>query len=125
MLAYNSVESWAATAKAPWNRKFWAMKPKVRKEPKGTVLVIGPYNSPVWSSFVPLIGAIAAGNAAVLKMSEMAPAVCALVNELWPKYMDTTVYQLVNGAIPETTELLALQWDHSAPLPSSLPMYRR
>ncbi|KZP16899.1 NAD-aldehyde dehydrogenase [Athelia psychrophila] len=112
MLAYNSVEKWAKTEKAPWNRKFWAMKPKVRKEPKGTVLVIGPYNSPVWSSFIPLIGAIAAGNAAVLKMSELAPAVCALVNELWPKYMDTSVYQLVNGAIPETTELLRLQWDH-------------
>ena len=53
-------------------------------------------------------------------MSELAPAVCALVNELWPKYMDTSVYQLVNGAIPETTELLKLQWDHSASLPCLL-----
>ena len=58
MLAYNSVEKWAKTEKAPWNRKFWAMGPKVRKEAKGTVLIIGPYNSPVWSSFVPLVSLV-------------------------------------------------------------------
>lgn len=53
----------------------------------------------------------------MLKMSELSPAVCGLLNELWPKYLDTSVYQLVNGAIPETTKLLELQWDHSALIP--------
>lgn len=49
-------------------------------------------------------------------MSEQVPAVSSLVAELFPQYMDPDLYQIVNGAIPETTALLDLKWDHSGSL---------
>lgn len=49
-------------------------------------------------------GAIAAGNACVLKPSELTPAFSALVAELVPKYLDPELYAVVNGGIPETTK---------------------
>ena len=50
------------------------------------------------------MGAIAAGNACVLKPSELTPAFSALVAELVPKYLDPELYAVVNGGIPETTK---------------------
>lgn len=49
------------------------MRPRIRKEPLGAVLVIGAYNFPFQLSLGPLVGAIAAGCTAVLKPSENAP----------------------------------------------------
>jgi aldehyde dehydrogenase (NAD+) len=50
------------------------------------------------------VGAIAAGNACVLKPSELTPAFSALMAELVPKYLDPDLYAVVNGGIPETTK---------------------
>lgn len=50
-------------------------KSKIQKEPYGSVLILGPYNYPVQLLAEPLIGAIAAGNCAVLKPSELTPHV--------------------------------------------------
>lgn len=50
-------------------------------------------------------GAIAAGNAVVIKPSEITPATSALLTELIPQYLDNTVYSVINGAIPETTKV--------------------
>jgi len=88
------------------------MNPSIRKEPKGVVLIISPFNYPVFLSFAPLAAAIAAGNAVVLKPSEHAPAVNSLITELCAEYLDPQLIQVVNGAVPETTKLLELQWDH-------------
>lgn len=49
-------------------------------------------------------GAIAAGNAVLLKPSELTPTASGLLAELVPKYLDPEMYRLVNGAIPETTK---------------------
>jgi aldehyde dehydrogenase (NAD+) len=61
---------------------------------------------------LPLIGAIAAGCPCILKPSEFNPSCAQLLAELFPKYLDTTAYRIVNGAAPETTALLELKWDH-------------
>ena len=67
------------------------------------------------------VGAIAGGNAAVLKPSEQVPETAALLAELVPKYLDNDLYHVINGGIPETTTALELPWDHSAS-PSFLAM---
>lgn len=59
-----------------------------------------------------MTGAIAAGNAVVIKPSELTPSTSALLAELIPQYLDKSVYSVINGAIPETTKLLELKWDH-------------
>ena len=84
----------------------------VQPEPLGVVLIISPWNYPFQLSFMPLIGAIAAGNCAILKPSELAPASSKLMAELLPKYLDSASYQVIEGAIPETTELLEQKFDH-------------
>ncbi|APY89658.1 aldehyde dehydrogenase family protein [Streptomyces alfalfae] len=81
-------------------------------EPLGTVLVIAPWNYPVQLSLVPVAGALAAGNAVVLKPSEVAPATSALMARLLPRYLDPEAVAVVEGDVPRTTELLAQRFDH-------------
>ncbi|KAF9446190.1 aldehyde dehydrogenase [Macrolepiota fuliginosa MF-IS2] len=90
--------------------KSW--RPRVRKEPKGVALIIVPWNYPVILSLQPLYGAIAAGCCAVIKTSEIAPHYSALLAKILPKYLDNNAYRVVEGAVPEVTRLLELQWDH-------------
>jgi len=58
-----------------------------------------------------LIGAIAAGNTAVVKPSEVAPNVAAIVQHIIETSLDPTCYSVVQGGIPETTKLLEQKWD--------------
>ncbi|KAI0048149.1 NAD-aldehyde dehydrogenase [Auriscalpium vulgare] len=111
-LMYDNVAKWSKPEYAAWSRNWFAMKPKVLKEPKGVALIIGPFNYPIFCTLNPVAGAIAAGNGCILKPSEQSPATAALLAELIPKYLDPELYSVVNGAIPETTKLLELQWDH-------------
>lgn len=69
-----------------------------------------PYNFPVQLAIGPFIGAIAAGNTAILKPSENAPSV-AMVLEKVIASLDPECYGCVQGGIPETTALLDQKWD--------------
>lgn len=80
--------------------------------PKGVALVIGPWNYPVFLMFAPLISALAAGNAVVLKPSELAPATAQLVAELVPKYLDPSAVKVVLGGPAQTQALIAEGLDH-------------
>jgi len=62
-------------------------------------------------TFGPLIVALAGGNTAVVKPSEMAAACSAAAARLVPKYFDPRVVSVVEGSVPETTALLAQNWD--------------
>jgi aldehyde dehydrogenase (NAD+) len=84
----------------------------VVREPLGVVLIIAPWNYPVGLLLAPLAGAIAAGNAAVLKPSEVTAHTSALLAELLPKYMDNEAIALVEGGVPETGALLDERFDH-------------
>ncbi|KAF7425984.1 hypothetical protein PC9H_008346 [Pleurotus ostreatus] len=110
--AYQNVEKWSKPEKPAFSLNFTAMRPVVRKEPKGVVLIISPFNYPLWLTIGPVAGALAAGNAVAIKPSENTPAVSSLLAELVPKYLDQDLVRVVNGSIPETTKLLELQWDH-------------
>lgn len=87
-------------------------KSRVYKDPLGIVLVIAPWNYPFQLSMVPLIGAIAAGNCAVLKPSEVAPATAALLSRLIPHYTDQECVRVLEGGVSETTALLSERFDH-------------
>ena len=69
-------------------------------------------NYPLQLLFAPLVAALAAGNAAVLKPSELAPHTSAVMARLIPRYLDTRAVKVVEGAVAETTELLTYPWDH-------------
>jgi aldehyde dehydrogenase (NAD+) len=85
---------------------------KVYSEPLGEVLVIAPWNYPFQLAIAPLIGAVAAGNTVVIKPSEVAPATSALLAKLLPKYCDRDAIAVIEGGVPETTQLLEQRFDH-------------
>lgn len=82
------------------------------REPLGAVLIIGPWNYPLQLILLPVVGALAGGNVAVLKPSELAPATSALVARLVPRYLDRDAVRIVEGGIEQSTALLAQRWDH-------------
>ena len=84
---------------------------RIRRDPLGVTLIIGAWNEPFMLLFAPLVAAFAGGNTAVLKPSELAVACSAAAARLVPKYFDPRVVAVVEGAVPETTALLAQKWD--------------
>ena len=81
-------------------------------QPLGVVLVIAPWNYPIQLLMIPVAGAIAAGNAVVMKPSEVSSATSAVLGKLVPQYFDKDAIAIVEGAVPETTQLLAEKFDH-------------
>lgn len=81
-------------------------------DPYGVVLVIGAWNYPLQLSLTPVIGAIAAGNCVLIKPSEVAPATSKFLAEYVPKYLDGEAYQVFEGGVQETTELLKQRFDY-------------
>lgn len=82
---------------------------EIRPGPYGVVLVIGAWNYPLVLTLEPLIAAIAAGNCAIVKPSEVVPAFAKLVEEQLGKYLDTKCFHVYNGGAAETTALLGSQ----------------
>lgn len=107
-----NLEKWMKDESAPdialSNKLF---SPRIKKDPLGTVLVIGAFNFPVQLCLGPLIGAIAAGCTAILKPSEASPATAMVLKKVVEEYLDPNAYAVINGAIPETTALLNEKWD--------------
>lgn len=81
-------------------------------EPKGVVLIIGAWNYPFQLLLAPLVAAIAAGNCAVLKPSELAVNISSLLAKLVPMYLDQKAFLLVEGGVEQTTEVLKQPFDH-------------
>jgi aldehyde dehydrogenase (NAD+) len=85
---------------------------RVERVPLGVVLIIGPWNYPLQLILAPLVSAIAAGNAAVLKPSEHAPATAALLARALPRYLDPESVAVFDGAVEAAQALLAQRFDH-------------
>jgi aldehyde dehydrogenase (NAD+) len=85
---------------------------EVRFEPLGVGLIIGAWNYPIMLVLSPLIAALAAGNTAILKPSEGAPASAEAIARWLPDYLDREAVSVVTGGVAETTELLAQKWNH-------------
>jgi aldehyde dehydrogenase (NAD+) len=85
---------------------------RIVPEPLGVVLVIGPWNYPVQLMLAPLVGALAAGNAVVLKPSELAPATSAALARLVARHLDARAVAVAEGGAETTTEILRERFDH-------------
>jgi aldehyde dehydrogenase (NAD+) len=85
----------------------------IQYDPLGVVLVIGPWNYPLYLSLAPLVAAVAAGNCVVVKPSELAPATSAVLARLVPEYLDPLAVRVVEGDAAVTQDLLAQGFDHA------------
>jgi len=106
------LDAWTEPQKVKVPLSFKPGRARIRPEPLGTVCIIAPWNYPVQLLFAPLVPALAAGNTAVLKPSEVTPTVAALIEELVPQYFDDRIVSVVTGAVDETTALLEERFDH-------------
>ena len=84
----------------------------IHKEPLGVVLIIAPWNYPFLLAVFPLIGAIAAGNCAIVKPSEISSKTSAVIARGIQVYLDNDAIRVVEGGVPEATALLKERFDH-------------
>ncbi len=84
----------------------------IHHSPLGRTLIIAPWNYPFQLAIAPLVGAIAAGNVAVIKPSELAPATSSVLAELVTETFEDRFVALVEGDIAASQALLARRWDH-------------
>jgi len=84
----------------------------VQPEPQGVVLIIAPWNYPFYLAIDPLISAIAAGNAVVVKPAEQTPATSVLLRRLAEELFRPDEVLVLEGGKEVATELLRLPWNH-------------
>ena len=111
-LMLKNLKKWNKPQRVPTPLVTMPAKSQLIPEPLGVVLVIAPWNYPIQLLLVPAAGAIAAGNAVVMKPSEVSAATSTVLARLVPKYLDQKAITLVEGGVPETTALLAEHFDH-------------
>lgn len=109
---YRHVGEWMKPKRVKVPMAAAPAKAYVHNEPLGVALVIAPWNYPIQLLVEPIGAAIAAGNCVVGKPSELAPACSAALARLLPRYVDSEAVVIVEGAVDETTALLAQRWDH-------------
>jgi aldehyde dehydrogenase (NAD+) len=84
----------------------------IQPDPLGVVLIIGPWNYPFQLIISPLVGAIAAGNCAILKPSEHAPHTAQVVAEMIQSAFDSQYIAVAQGDADVSQQLLAEKFDH-------------
>lgn len=84
---------------------------RIVHEPLGLALIIGAWNYPINLILAPLVGAIAGGNGAILKPSEISVHTANLLASLVPKYLDEHLFAVVEGGVEETDLLLDKKFD--------------
>lgn len=111
-LMRKELKNWSKTKQTDTPLYLFPTKSYIKKEPYGTVLIIGPFNYPVQLVFEPLIGAIAAGNTAIVKPSELTPHVAIVIQDIIEDTFDEAYVSVVEGGIEETQALLSLPFDY-------------
>jgi len=110
--ALSNLEQWASAESVPHPLIIQPGSSEIIREPKGLVLIIGPWNFPVQLCLIPLIGAIAAGCCAVIKPSEVSPQCALLTEKIVSNYLDPDCYRVIQGEVAVATGLLRVPWDH-------------
>ena len=107
-----NIKSWAKPQQVMPAFLNFPSSSKIHKEPYGVVLVVSPWNYPYQLAFVPLIGAIAAGNTVVVKPSELTPNTSKITKEIIESIFETNHVSAIEGGVEVSTELLAQRWDY-------------
>lgn len=106
------LKKWAKPKKAKTAVSHIGSKSIVIPEPYGTVLIIAPWNYPFQLAVSPLIGALAAGNTAVIKPSELAPAVSSVISEMIKESFPPKYVSVIEGGVETNQELLRQKFDY-------------
>lgn len=110
--AIKHLKSWARPQRAHLGLAHWPATAQVTHEPYGVALILSPWNYPFQLLLGPLVGAMAAGNCAVLKPSELAPHSAALIHRMISENFPKEYIEVVEGGVAETQQLLAQPFDY-------------
>ena len=110
--ALKKLKKWSKSVKvkSPWAQ--FPSKSYIQPMPLGNILIIGPWNYPFQLLISPLVGAIAAGNTAIIKPSEISSHTSKVVANLINQNFDPRELLVIEGAVEETTALLECPFNH-------------
>ncbi|WP_226674941.1 aldehyde dehydrogenase [Rossellomorea aquimaris] len=107
-----NLAGWAAPKEVNTPATHEGAKSFIYSEPLGSVLVIAPWNYPFQLAVAPLVGAIAAGNTAVLKPSELTPKTSRLLANIINEHLPEEYLHVVEGEVETSTALLRENFDY-------------
>ncbi|MBD3786958.1 MAG: aldehyde dehydrogenase family protein [Sphingomonadales bacterium] len=110
--ARRHLRSWMRLRRVRPTLAMLGTRAAIRPEPKGTALIIAPWNYPISLALGPLVSALAAGCGAVVKPSELAPASSALIARIVAAALPGDLVQVAEGGVETATDLLAQRFDH-------------
>jgi aldehyde dehydrogenase (NAD+) len=110
--ALKNLQKWTNPVKVNATVALLGSKSYIQYEPKGVCLIIAPWNFPFNLTLAPLVSALAAGNTAILKPSELTPNCSKLISELVDQLFDPSEVAVFNGDKEVVKQLLELPFDH-------------
>lgn len=111
-LHIKNIKEWAAPKRVSGSLINFPSQDYILSEPYGTVLLISPWNYPFQLAMIPFIGAIAAGNTAVIKSSESAPHTAQIIEEIISEVFPPEWAIVIQGDMKVGAALLKTQWDY-------------
>jgi coniferyl-aldehyde dehydrogenase len=106
------LRSWMKPSRRSVGLHLQPARAKVVYQPLGVVGIIAPFNYPLILSIIPLITAIAAGNRAMLKMSELTPRTAELMRQMLSKGFTDDQIAVITGGIDVASAFSKIPFDH-------------
>ncbi|MGB7441978.1 MAG: aldehyde dehydrogenase [Coleofasciculaceae cyanobacterium] len=110
--ALKHLKSWVKPKKVSVPLEQFPASATIYPEPLGVVLIISPWNYPFQLAISPLVGAMAAGNCAVIKPSEIAPHTSQVIAKIIEQNFDPAYLTAIEGGVETSQQLLAEKFDH-------------
>ncbi len=110
--AIRRLRRWAKPRRRPSPWLLFPGRAFIQPQPYGTVLIVSPWNYPFELSLTPLVGAIAAGNTAVVKPSEMAPASSRVIGRIVARALPPEHAHVCEGGVEVAKDLLGQAFDY-------------
>lgn len=110
--AIKHVESWSKQQSVSTPLVNFPSKNFIITEPYGSTLIIAPWNYPILLAMQPLVGAIAAGNTAILKPSELTQNTSSVLEKLISEYFEDEFLKVILGGVEESSALVKMDFDY-------------
>lgn len=110
--ALKHTRHWMKTRKAPIALQYKPASNRIVPQPLGVIGIISPWNYPLQLAIMPLIGALGAGNRAMVKPSEYTPKMAALLKQVIGNAFDETEIYIATGGVNIAAAFSALPFDH-------------
>lgn len=107
-----NIKNWVKPEKVKTPLMQFKSQSYIYAEPYGLSLIIGTWNYPFLLCFSPLVGAIAAGNCAIVKPSEVSPNCSKVISKIIKEAFNEEHVESVEGGVETATKLLSQKFDY-------------